>query len=74
MVRKGLIDPYEGGGALINELTMEVLNSKSISGIYATGHMVNGMLLDVNAVWYNVRSISSLTKDIMFKVRYGKDS
>jgi uncharacterized NAD(P)/FAD-binding protein YdhS len=74
MVRKGLIKPYEGGGALINELTMEVLNSKSVPGIYATGHMVNGMLLDVNAVWYNVRSIASLTKDIIFKVRYGEGS
>ncbi|KEO73654.1 FAD/NAD(P)-binding protein [Anditalea andensis] len=74
LVKKGLIRPYEGGGALINELTMESLNSKSINGIYATGHMVNGMLLDVNAVWYNVRSISSLTKDIIFKVRYGEDS
>jgi len=74
MVRKGLIRPYEGGGALINELTMEVLNPNSIPGIYATGHMVNGMLLDVNAVWYNVRSIASLTKDIIFKVRYGEGS
>jgi len=74
MVKKGLMNPYEGGGALINELTMEVLNSKSIRGIYATGHLVNGMLLDVNAVWYNVRSIASLTKDIIFNVRYGEDS
>lgn len=74
MVEKKLIQPYEGGGALINELTMEVLNPISIPGIYATGHMVNGMLLDVNAVWYNVRSIASLTKDIIFKVRYGEDS
>jgi len=74
MVRKGLIKPYEGGGALINELTMEVLNKKSIPGIYATGHLVNGILLDVNAVWYNVRSIASLTKDIIFKVRYGEGS
>jgi len=74
MVKKGLIKPYEGGGVLINELTMEILNSNSINGIYATGHLVNGMLLDVNAVWYNVRSIASLTKDIIFKVRYGEDS
>lgn len=74
MIKKGLIKPYGGGGALINELTMEVLNPKSINGIYATGHMVNGMLLDVNAVWYNVRSIASLTKDIIFKVRYGEGS
>ncbi|HSJ69423.1 MAG TPA: FAD/NAD(P)-binding protein [Anditalea sp.] len=74
MIKKGLIKPYEGGGALINELTMEVLNPKSINGIYATGHMVNGMMLDVNAVWYNVRSIASLTKDIIFKVRYGEGS
>jgi uncharacterized NAD(P)/FAD-binding protein YdhS len=74
LLNKKLIQAYPSGGILVNELTLEAINPKKIPGIYGTGHLLNGMLLDVNAVWYNVRSIASLCRDVIFKARYGESS
>ncbi|MBS9523490.1 FAD/NAD(P)-binding protein [Litoribacter ruber] len=73
LLKKQLIHPYPSGGILVNELTLEAINKSKVCGIYGTGHLLNGMMLDVNAVWYNVRSIAALCQDILFKARYGEN-
>jgi hypothetical protein len=74
LLKRKLIQAYPSGGILVNELTLEAINPAKIPGIYGTGHLLNGMLLDVNAVWYNVKSIASLCRDVIFKARYGESS
>lgn len=74
MVKKSYLSPYPVGGAIINERTMRVVSPRGGEGIYALGHVVNGLLLDVNAVWFNVRTASVLCKDILFNIRNGSNS
>ncbi|WP_194778043.1 FAD/NAD(P)-binding protein [Pararhodonellum marinum] len=71
MVKNKLLTPYPMGGAIINARTMEVQAEKAGNGIYAIGHLVNGVLMDVNAVWYNVKTIESMSHDIILKIRNG---
>ncbi|MEX2591968.1 MAG: FAD/NAD(P)-binding protein [Anditalea sp.] len=74
MMKKEYLSGYPIGGALINERTMQVVSPKGGEGIYALGHIVNGLLLDVNAVWFNVRTAATLSKDIIFKIKNGRFS
>src|SRR5690606_799355 len=48
LLKKEYLSTYPVGGALINELTMQTISPKGGEGIYALGHLVNGMMLDVN--------------------------
>jgi uncharacterized NAD(P)/FAD-binding protein YdhS len=74
LLNKKYISKYPIGGALINERTMRVVSPQGGEGIYALGHIVNGLLLDVNAVWFNVRTAATLSKDILFNLRDGRIS
>lgn len=69
LCKKQLLKDYPIGGTIINPRTMEVLADEAGSQLYAVGHIVNGMLMDVNAVWYNVRTIQRLSHDIILKIR-----
>jgi uncharacterized NAD(P)/FAD-binding protein YdhS len=69
MLKKSFLTPYPLGGAVINERTMKLVSPQGGERIYALGHIVNGMLLDVNAVWFNVRTADIICKDILFNIR-----
>jgi uncharacterized NAD(P)/FAD-binding protein YdhS len=69
LCKKQLLKEYPIGGTIVNPRTMEVLANKAGSQLYAVGHLVNGMLMDVNAVWYNVKTIQRLSHDIILKIR-----
>jgi len=75
LLKKGIIEEYPVGGICIDPEKMEVLTSKSqIKNLYAAGHICNGMLIDVNAVWFNVRTVASLCDHITKKIRHGDPS
>lgn len=74
MVKKSYLTSYPIGGAVINDRTMRVVSPQGGEGIYALGHVVNGMLLDVNAVWFNVRTAGIICKDILFNIKDGNFS
>jgi uncharacterized NAD(P)/FAD-binding protein YdhS len=69
LCKKQLLKDYPIGGTIINPRTMEVLADQAGSQLYAVGHIVNGMLMDVNAVWYNVKTIQRLSHDIILKIQ-----
>ncbi|WP_439488360.1 FAD/NAD(P)-binding protein [Algoriphagus sp.] len=65
LLKSGVIETYPVGGIHIDPDKMEVISSKKPhKNLYAAGHICNGILLDVNAVWFNVKSISTLCKHI----------
>lgn len=68
LLHKKYLEPYALGGAVINPHTMQCISEKGGSHIYGVGHLVNGMLMDVNAVWFNVKTISRLATEILFKI------
>jgi len=67
LVKKQYLKPHPIGGAVINPHTMQCISENGGSHIYAVGHLVNGMLMDVNAVWFNVKTIARLASEIIFK-------
>jgi uncharacterized NAD(P)/FAD-binding protein YdhS len=69
LYKDGFIEPYDVGGINLDTDTMEVISSKrSFDNLYAAGHICNGLLLDVNSVWFNVRTIETLSKQIIKKI------
>jgi uncharacterized NAD(P)/FAD-binding protein YdhS len=70
LVRGGMLDPYPAGGATINPQTMEVIAKNAGKAMYAVGNLVNGILIDVNAVWYNVQTIQRLSQDLILKIKH----
>jgi uncharacterized NAD(P)/FAD-binding protein YdhS len=61
-----LIEPDPIGGIKINAQTMQIVQkNKSVPNFYALGHIVNGQLLDVNAVWFNVKTIGNLSHHLI---------
>ncbi len=74
LLKKGYLSSYPVGGALIDELTMQAISPKGGKGIYALGHLVNGVLLDVNAVWYNVRTAANLCEHLLSHIKNGRIS
>lgn len=69
LLKSGVIEAYPVGGIKLDPDKMEVISSKNPhKNLYAAGHICNGMLLDVNAVWFNVRSIAMLCKNITKKI------
>lgn len=70
LLQKGIIEPYQAGGIRMDTETMEVLSSRqAIQNLYAAGHICNGLLLDVNSVWFNVRTIATLCRQITKKIK-----
>lgn len=74
LLKKEYLSSHPVGGTLIDELTMQTISPKGGDGIYAIGHLANGMLLDVNSVWFNVRTASVLCKHILSKIENGRIS
>ncbi|MDT0644759.1 FAD/NAD(P)-binding protein [Zunongwangia sp. F363] len=70
---KGYLKPYPAGGAVINPHSMQVISKEAGNNLYAVGHLANGILLDVDAMWFNVRTISRLVNEIIFKVKENGD-
>ena len=74
LAKSGLVEPEDTGGIKINTQTMQVVREgKSISNFYAIGHLTNGLLLDVNAVWFNVKMIGHLSHHLIHNLT-GEDS
>lgn len=67
LLKKDYLKPHPIGGTVINPHTMQCISEKGGEHIYAVGHLVNGMLMDVNAVWFNVKTIARLASEIIFK-------
>ncbi|MDN3594069.1 FAD/NAD(P)-binding protein [Zunongwangia endophytica] len=67
LLEKKYLKPHPIGGAVINTHTMQCMSEADGDHIYGVGHLVNGMLMDVNAVWFNVRTIARLASEIIFK-------
>lgn len=70
MLKDELILPYPAGGALINKRTMEAIAPNRGPGLFVTGHLANGILMDVNAVWFNVRVIGTMNEEILMRLKY----
>lgn len=67
LLKKDYLKPHPIGGTVINPHTMQCISGNGGTHIYAVGHLVNGMLMDVNAVWFNVKTIARLASEIIFK-------
>lgn len=72
LLQKKYLTPYSVGGACINELTMQAISPKGGEGIYVLGHLANGILLDVNAVWFNVRTAAILCEHLLSQIGNGR--
>ncbi|WP_037321597.1 FAD/NAD(P)-binding protein [Salegentibacter sp. Hel_I_6] len=69
LIKREYLSAYPLGGAVINARTLQAISPKGGENIYAVGHLANGMLMDVNAVWYNVKTIAKVAQELIFKVR-----
>ncbi|WBL24042.1 FAD/NAD(P)-binding protein [Zunongwangia sp. HGR-M22] len=67
LLKKKYLKPHPIGGAVINPHTMQCISEAGGEHIYGVGHLINGMLMDVNAVWFNVKTIARLASEIIFK-------
>nr|MBI1230530.1 hypothetical protein [Cytophagales bacterium] len=75
LLKKGIIEAYPVGGIVVDPSKMEVISSKErVKNLYAVGHICNGLLLDVNAVWFNVQCIATLSEHIVKKLQHGDHS
>ncbi|NHE57502.1 FAD/NAD(P)-binding protein [Cyclobacterium plantarum] len=73
LLEKKLIRSHPVGGAVVNPRTMQLFSPAGGNGIFAVGHLVNGMLMDVNAVWFNVKTVRNLTQEILFRILDGNN-
>jgi uncharacterized NAD(P)/FAD-binding protein YdhS len=66
MSQTGLLESEKAGGIKIHTETMQVIRKgKTCHNLYALGHITNGLLLDVNAVWFNVKTIGNLSRHLL---------
>lgn len=71
----GIIEAYPLGGIKINPQTMQVVSSPHDTNcLYAVGHLTNGMLIDSNAVWFNIRMVATMVTDVVSRLEGGKDN
>lgn len=69
LAKANLIEPEDAGGIKINTETMQVITGKkAYPNFYAVGHITNGLLLDVNAVWFNVKMIGNLSRHLISQI------
>ena len=74
LAENNLIEPEKTGGIKINTQTMQIVQKgQSVSNFYAIGHLTNGLLLDVNAVWFNVKMIGKLSHHLIHTIT-GEDT
>jgi uncharacterized NAD(P)/FAD-binding protein YdhS len=71
MVDRGFISAFKAGGAKVNEQTLQLISPKGGNGIFGLGHILNGQLMDVNAVWFNVQSVSKMVKALTSRLLHG---
>lgn len=65
LAEKGIIRAEKTGGITIDPATMQVIGANYKAGtLYTAGHLANGTLLDVNAVWFNIRTIGLLCRHL----------
>lgn len=65
----GMIEADPVGGIKINTETMQVVSGGAVHPqLYAVGHITNGVLLDVNAVWFNVKMIGKLCRHLIAQI------
>lgn len=62
-----IIEPYAPGGIRIDHDSMKVVANEPHDNLYALGHLINGTFMDTNAVWFNVRTIAAMCRDITHK-------
>ncbi|MCE7064978.1 FAD/NAD(P)-binding protein [Dyadobacter sp. CY326] len=69
LAKGGIIEPEPAGGIKINTETMQVITGHvPYPNFYAIGHITNGLLLDVNAVWFNVKMIGNLSRHLISQI------
>jgi uncharacterized NAD(P)/FAD-binding protein YdhS len=69
LAKSGLVEAEAVGGIKINTQTMQIIRDKKpYPNFYALGHITNGLLLDVNAVWFNVKTIGNLCQHLTSQV------
>ncbi|KAA0992188.1 FAD/NAD(P)-binding protein [Dyadobacter aurulentus] len=69
LAKDGLVEAEDAGGIKINTETMQVIAGKKVyPNFYAVGHITNGLLLDVNAVWFNVKMIGNLSRHLTSQI------
>lgn len=68
LLEKNILKPYPAGGAMVNERTMQLVADQAGDGLFALGHLLNGILMDVNAVWFNVKTAKLLSQELLFKI------
>lgn len=67
---RGIIEAYNLGGIKIEPATMQVVSHGSVQeNLYIVGHLCNGILLDVNAVWYNVKTVARACKHMLNRIK-----
>ncbi len=71
LVDRGYASAYQAGGLKVNEQTFQIISPKGGEGIYGLGHILNGQLMDVNAVWFNVKSVSNMVKALTDRLLHG---
>lgn len=65
----GVIEADPVGGIKVNTETMQVISGGHVDPhLYAVGHITNGVLLDVNAVWFNVKMIGNLCRHLTAQI------
>lgn len=69
LLNKGYIAPHPAGGILANLNTMNVISPtrKRPSPFYVVGHLLSGLQIDVNSLWFNVEQTHLMTDDVLQK-------
>lgn len=69
LLEKQLLLPYTVGGADADLHTMRLKTpALAESPIYGIGHLLNGLQLDINALWFNVARADDLTDDLIKRI------
>jgi uncharacterized NAD(P)/FAD-binding protein YdhS len=67
--QSGVIEADPVGGIKVFTETMQVVSGETVNPhLYAVGHITNGVLLDVNAVWFNVKMIGKLCRHVTAQI------
>jgi uncharacterized NAD(P)/FAD-binding protein YdhS len=70
LASSGLIEANKTGGINIDTETMQIItDGDTCQNFYALGHITNGLLLDVNAVWFNVKTIGNLCHHVVNHIK-----
>ncbi|MDM8173759.1 hypothetical protein QT327_05180, partial [Olivibacter sp. 47] len=67
LLSKKYIQEYGAGGLIVdlNTLRVKDVSSEERTPFYALGHLITGLQLDVNSLWFNVEQADLLTDDLI---------